>query len=247
MIRRNVEARAPIHARHLAAGFGREPANAPGSSKTRHHGQGVRRPVLASLCLYHAPAASLGRVRAPPLGDGRPATVSPQAQSGMERAAIPSLPRPCPVTHPKRCGGVALHIGAACWRARLYGAGLWPGLAGHPVGPVIAPRRRGRVARLGLPGRTLRGPVRSAAPRPFASASAPGGRASSLRSAAGVASRPLDRAAPSPALRGPGFLPGPLPILRSPAAPVLRGCSMLVPDPGSFYRCKYLSLSAFAW
>lgn len=172
---------------------------------------------------------------------------SPRAQFVVVRAAIPALPRPCPVPHPKRCGGGARHIGAAVWRARLYGAGRWPGLAGHPVGPVIAPRRRGRVARLALSGRTLRGPVREAAPRPFASAAAPGGRASSQNAAAGVASRPKDRAAPSPALRGPGFLPGPLPILRSPAAPALRGCSIIVPGVGPFYRCKYLLLSAFAW
>ena len=181
-----VEAYAPLPARHVAAVLGREPASGGGLNETRHHGQ-VGGPVVASLSDVHAPAASLGRAQVPPLGDGRPAKVSPRAQNRMERAAIPSLPRPCPVTHPKRCGGVALHIGAACWRARLYGAGRWPGLAGHPVGPVIAPHRRGRAARLGLPGRTLRGPPPSAAPRPFASASAPGGRSSSLRSAASVA------------------------------------------------------------
>lgn len=182
----NVEACAPLPARHVAAVLGREPASGGGLNETRHHGQ-VGGPVVASLSDVHAPAASLGRDQVPPLGDGRPAKVSPRAQNRMERAAIPSLPRPCPVTHPKRCGGVALHIGAACWRARLYGAGRWPGLAGHPVGPVIAPHRRGRAARLGLPGRTMRGPPPSAAPRPFASASAPGGRSSSLRSAASVA------------------------------------------------------------
>ena len=113
MIRRNVEAHAPIHARHLAAGFGREPASAGGLYETRPRGQ-VEGPAGASLSDVHAPAASLGRVRAPPLGDGRPATVSPQAQSRQERAAIPSLPRPCSVTHPKRCGGVARHFSPPC-------------------------------------------------------------------------------------------------------------------------------------
>lgn len=231
-----VEAYAPLPARHVAAVLGREPASAGGLNETRHHGQSVERPVVASLSDVHAPAASLGRGRAPTLGAGRPAKVSPRAQNWMERAAIPSLPRPCPVTHPKRCGGVALHIGAACWRARLYGAGRWPGLAGHPVGPVIAPHRRGRVARLGLPGRTLRGPPPSAAPRPFASASAPGGRASSLAPPPALRRPASDGGAPSPALRGPGFLPGPLPRSRPPPAapeggppdlPIPCGCSII--------------------
>lgn len=204
-----VEAYAPLPARHVAAVLGREPAG--GLNEIRHHGQSVERPVVASLRDVHAPAASLGRGRAPTLGDGRPAKVSPRAQNRMERAAIPSLPRPCPVTHPKRCGGVALHIGAACWRARLYGAG-------HPVGPVIAPHRRGRAARLGLPGRTLRGPPPSAAPRPFASASAPGGRSSSLAPPPALRRPASDGGAPSPALRGPGFLPRPLPRSRPPPA-----------------------------
>lgn len=230
-----VEAYAPLPARHVAAVLGREPASGGGLNETRPRGQ-VGGPAVASLSDVHAPAASLGRAQVPPIGDGRPAKVSPRAQNWMERAAIPSLPRPCPVTHPKRCGGVALHIGAACWRARLYGAGRWPGLAGHPVGPVIAPHRRGRAARLGLPGRTLRGPPPSAAPRPFASASAPGGRASSLAPPPALRRPASDGGAPSPALRGPGFLPGPLPRSRPPPAapeggppdlPIPCGCSII--------------------
>lgn len=50
--------------------------------------------------ILHAPAASLGRAQVPPLGAGRPAKVSPRAQNWKERAAIPALPRPCPVTPP---------------------------------------------------------------------------------------------------------------------------------------------------
>ena len=96
-----VEARAPFPARHVAAVLGREPASARGLDEIRHHGQSVGRPVVASLRDVHAPAASLGRGPAPTLGDGRPATVSPQAQNKIARAAIPSLPRPCPVTPPK--------------------------------------------------------------------------------------------------------------------------------------------------
>ena len=87
------------------------------------------------------------------------------------------LPRPCPVTPPSKVRRSARHIGPAWWRARLYGAALRAGLAGHPVGPVIARPRRGRAARLRLPGRTMRGPPPSAAARPCLSASAPGGRA----------------------------------------------------------------------
>ena len=51
--------------------------------------------------MLHAPAASLGRAQVPPLGAGRPAKVSPQAQNMKARAAIPALPRPCPVTPPR--------------------------------------------------------------------------------------------------------------------------------------------------
>lgn len=135
MIRRNVEARAPIHARHLAAGFGREPANAGGLYETRPRGQ-VEGPAGASLSDVHAPAASLGRVRAPPLGDGRPATVSPQAQSGMERAAIPSLPRPCPVTHPK-----AVRRRCASHRCRVLARkAIRSGPMARPCGPPRRPR-----------------------------------------------------------------------------------------------------------
>lgn len=137
----------------------------PGSSKTRHHGQGVRRPVLASLCLYHAPAASLGRVQAPPLGDGRPARVSPQAQSGMERAAIPSLPRPCPVTHPK-----AVRRRCASHRCRVLARkAIRSGPMARPCGPPRRPRD------CAPPPRSCRSP-RPAGPhlaRPYALGGAP--------------------------------------------------------------------------
>lgn len=98
------EAYAPLPARHVAAVLGREPASAGGLNETRPRGQ-VEGPAGASLWDVHAPAASLGRGPAPTLGDGRPATVLPRAQNKMVRAAIPSLPRPCPVTPPK-VGGV---------------------------------------------------------------------------------------------------------------------------------------------
>ena len=53
-------------------------------------------------------------------------------------------------------------------------------------------------------------------PRPFASASAPGARSSSLRSSSCGRSRASPCSLPSRALRGPGFLPGPLPRLAAP-------------------------------
>lgn len=95
-----VEAYAPLPARHVAAVLGREPASGGGLNETRPRGQ-VGGPAVASLSDVHAPAASLGRAQVPPLGAGRPAKVSPRAQNRKERAAIPSLPRPCPVTPPR--------------------------------------------------------------------------------------------------------------------------------------------------
>lgn len=122
------------------------------------------------------------------------------------------LPRPCPVTPPSKVRRSARHIGPAWWRARLYGAALRAGLAGHPVGPVIARPRRGRAARLRLPGRTMRGPPPSAAARPCLSASAPGGRAWRARPPRRRGAAPLATAAPRiPPCAGPGFWPGPLP------------------------------------
>lgn len=212
----NVEAYAPLPARHVAAVLGREPAS--GLNETRPRGQ-VGGPAVASLSDITRPCG-LARAGTGPAHRRRAARKVIAAGAKLEGAGrYPGAPSALPRDPTrKRCGGVALHIGAACWRARLYGAGRWPGLAGHPVGPVIAPHRRGRAARLGLPGRTLRGPPPSAAPRPFASASAPGGRASSLAPPPALRRPASDGGAPSPALRGPGFLPGPLPRSRPPPA-----------------------------
>lgn len=131
-----VEARAPFPARHVAAVLGREPASARGLDEIRHHGQSVRRPVVASLRDVHAPAASLGRGPAPTLGDGRPATVSPQAQNKIVRAAIPSLPRPCPVTPPK-----AVRRRGASHRCRVLARkAIRSGPMARPCGPPRRPR-----------------------------------------------------------------------------------------------------------
>lgn len=133
---RNVEAYAPIPARHVAAVLGREPAGGGGLNEIRHHGQSVGRPVVASLRDVHAPAASLGRRQAPPIGDGRPATVSPRAQIKKVRAAIPSLPRPCPVTPPK-----AVRRRGASHRCRVLARkAIRSGPKARPCGPPRRPR-----------------------------------------------------------------------------------------------------------
>lgn len=147
----------------------------------------------------------------PGCGGGRPATVSPQAHFELARAAIPPLPRACPVPHPKkvrRCR--ASHRCRVVARKAIRSGPGGPGLAGLAVGPVIARPRRGRAARLGLPGRTLRGPSPSAAARPFASASAPGGGEVRACPPLRRGAAPCTTAAPRPPpCAGPGSCPGP--------------------------------------
>lgn len=156
------EAYAPLPARHVAAVLGREPASAGGLNETRPRGQ-VEGPAGASLWDVHAPAASLGRGPAPTLGDGRPATVLPRAQNKMVRAAIPSLPRPCPVTPPKkRCSSCSSRSPASARRGPLRSP---PRLRPRSVGDR-RPSSRSSLG-LALSGRTLRGPLRSARAPPL--------------------------------------------------------------------------------
>lgn len=158
------------------------------------------------------------------------------------------LPRPCPVPPPEKVRRSARHIGSAWWRARLYGAALRAGLAGHPVGPVIARTRRGRAARLRLPGRTMRGPPPSAAARPCLSASAPGGRAWRARPPRRRGAAPLATAAPRiPPCAGPGFWPGPLPTAGKPAIPLptgphagQRSTSIITPQLAESLECSII-------
>ena len=144
---------------------------------------------------------------APGCGGGRPAKVSPQAQydrcGPLFRRSLGLAPRPTQNGAPRAPHALPPRRAAdRCALLRGFGLGR----------SAIVASRRGRLARLALPGRTLRGPARSAARRPFVAASAPGGRGSSLRSSPGVRSRAAPCSLPSPALRGPGFLPGPLPL-----------------------------------
>lgn len=127
--------------------------------------------------------------------------------AGRCSAAPSGLPRVPPISGAPRAPHALPPRRAADRCALLRGFGLGRS--------AIVAARRGRLARLALPGRTLRGPARSAARRPFVAASAPGGRGSSLRSSPGVRSRAAPCSLPSPALRGPGSLPGPLPLFSS--------------------------------
>ena len=136
---------------------------------------------------------------------------------------------PCPTQ--KRCSSCGARSPASARRGPLRSP---PRLRPRSVGDC-RPSSRSSLG-LALPGRTLRGPPRSAgAPplcvgirsgrsvvvaallRPCVSASAPGGRSSSLRSTAGARSRGF---APSPSwpppCAGPGSCPGPC---RPPAPP----------------------------
>lgn len=158
----------------------------------------VGRPAVASFCDVHAPAASLGRRQAPPLGDGLAATVSPRAQF-------------------QRCGQpFRRSLGLAPWPTlkavllvRLTLSRLGPprtaslsSAACASVGRRSPPCVAGPVARLALSRRTPRAASRSAARSPYMSASAPGGCGSSasLRSrASGRAASPLLPSVPRPA------------------------------------------------
>lgn len=121
------------------------------------------------------------------------------APSGLPRVP-PKKVRRCRASH--RCRVVA--------RKAIQSGPGGPGLAGLAVGPVIARPRRGRAARLGLSGRTLRGPSPSAAARPFASASAPGGGEVRACPPLRRGAAPCTTAAPRPPpCAGPGSCPGP--------------------------------------
>ena len=155
----------------------------------------VGRPAVASFCDVHAPAASLGRRQAPPLGDGLAATVSPQAQ--FQRCGQPfrrSLGlAPWPTLSGAPCAAHALPPRPAADRFALLRASV-----GRRSPPCVA----GPVARLALSRRTPRAASRSAARSPYMSASAPGGCGSSasLRSrASGRAASPLLPSVPRPA------------------------------------------------
>ncbi len=128
----------------------------------------------------------------------------------MVRAAIPSLPRPCPVTPPKSGAPRAPHAlppGAPRTASLSSAASASVGRRSSPFVAVVA---RPRPV-----GPHLRGPLRSARAPPFASASAPGGgrRRCAPPPALGRALRPApSRLRPARA----GFCPGPCP--RSPPA-----------------------------
>ena len=154
----------------------------------------VGRPAVASFCDVHAPAASLGRRQAPPLGDGLAATVSPRAQ--FQRCGQPfrrSLGlAPWPTLSGAPCAAHALPPRTASLSSA----------AGASVGRRSPPCVAGPVARLALSRRTPRAASRSAARSPYMSASAPGGCGSSasLRSrASGRAASPLLPSVPRPA------------------------------------------------
>ena len=158
----------------------------------------VGRPAGTSFCDIHAPAASLGRRQAPPLGGGLAATVSPQAQ--IQRCGQPfrrSLGlAPCPTHRGAPRAAHALPPRPAADRFAL--------LRGLRLGrSAIAAQRRG----------FRRAPPPDApppAPRVARGGSAP----PCVRRRAGRV-RPCSR--PAPALRGRGVGPAPLPTCPPPA------------------------------
>lgn len=151
----------------------------------------------------------------------------------------PRLPR-----HSPGCGGHArrsasLFRDSPAGRVRSLGLAPCPTRSGAPRAPHALPPRRaadrfallrgfglGRSAivaqrrgrRSASPYRAARCAALRARPtlRPCVSASAPGARSSSLRSSSGGRSRASPCSLPSRALRGPGFLPGPLPTSAAP-------------------------------
>lgn len=152
----------------------------------------VGRPAGTSFCDIHAPAASLGRRQAPPLGGGLAATVSPQAQ--IQRCGQPfrrSLGlAPCPTHRGAPRAAHALPPRPAADRFAL--------LRGLRLGrSAIAAQRRGFR-------RSPRPVARHRAPRFALGGSAPlcvGIRSGRVR---------VLRFAPVPGVRSRGFAPAPV-------------------------------------
>ena len=189
-------------------------ALALGLNETRPRGQ-VGGPAVASLSDVTRPCG-LARAGTGPAPRRRAARKGIAAGAKLEGAGrYPGAPSALP-RDPTQSGAPrsphALRPRRAADRfALLRGFGLGPS--------AIVARRRGRCS--ASPCRAARCAALCARPslRPFASASAPGGRSSSLRSSSCARSRASPCSLASPALRGPGFLPRPLPIPRAPPAP----------------------------
>lgn len=185
--------------------------NPPALRETCPRGLCVVRPAAASFYGVHAPAASLERRQAPLIGGGLAATVSPQAQ--FQRCGQPfrrSLGlAPWPTL--KRCSLCGSRSPASARRGPLRSP---PRLAPRSVGDC---RPASRVPSLASPCRgALRAPLRARrlgppiCRHPLRAGAGPPLRSGPVRPVARL--RPCSR--PSPALRGRGFLPAPLPTAR---------------------------------
>ena len=184
----------------------------------------VGRPAVASFRDVHAPAASLGRRQAPPLGDGLAATVSPRAQF-------------------QRCGQPF---------RRSLGLAPWPTLSGAPCAAHALPPRPAadrfallRGLRLGRSAIAAlrRGSRRS--PRPVAAHSARrfalGG---SVPLSVGIRSGRVRvlRFAPVPCVRSRGFAPAPV---RPPPCAGAGFCPRPCRRPGSAGPTPYAVLNMY--
>lgn len=95
-------------------------------------------PWSAFFLVPHAPAASLASAK-PGCGGGRPALCRRSAKR-VVRAAIPPLPRPCPVTPPRSGTACARFTAASRCGAQGYTERApGPGLVGHPSSRDPAP------------------------------------------------------------------------------------------------------------
>lgn len=135
MIRRNVEAHAPIHARHLAAGFGREPANArlqqdpPPRARREAARVGVSLSLSRPCGLARAGTSPAARRRAARNGI---AAGAKRDGAGRYSVAPSALPRDPPEAVRRRCASHRCRV--------LARKAIRSGPMARPCGPPRRPR-----------------------------------------------------------------------------------------------------------